>query len=214
MAGAAVACLLIAGGIVAWRVVPQFSELAINTTVQRAVTLIRSTGTWGVLLSIALMTIHSFLPFPAEVLAIANGVVYGPVWGSAITWTGAMVGAAVAFGAVRLLGRPFVRRMLSPEQQQRLAIWSHNQGGVAILMSRLVPVIAFNFINYAAALTEVSFWTFMWATGIGILPLTIALSVLGDRILHGWHWLLLLVAVFAVVIVVRFIQGRHPRNVE
>ncbi len=196
-----------------WRVSPQFSAMAIAPTVQHVVALFRSTGSWGVLLSIALMTIHSFLPFPAEVLAIANGVVYGPVWGGAITWTGAMVGAAAAFGAVRFCGRPFVRRMLSPKQQKRLAIWSRNQGGVAILLSRLVPVIAFNFINYIAALTEVSFWTFMWATGIGILPLTIALSVLGDRILHGGHWLALLVAVFAVAVVVRLIQGRRPRDV-
>lgn len=72
-----------------------------------------------------------------------------------------MVGAAVAFAVVRLFGRPFVHRMLSVQQQQRLETWSRHQGGTAILLSRLVPVIAFNFVNYAAALTEVSFWTFM-----------------------------------------------------
>ena len=57
----------------------------------------------------------------------------------------------------------------------------------------LIPLIAFNLINYAAALTEVSWWTFLWATGIGILPLTILLNVLGDQMLTVplWAWLLL-----------------------
>ena len=50
---------------------------------------IRSWGAWGVLASIGLMVFHSFVPFPAELLAIANGMVYGPLWGTVITWTGA-----------------------------------------------------------------------------------------------------------------------------
>jgi len=57
---------------------------------------IRSWGAWGVVCSIGLMIAHSFLPFPAEFLAIANGMAYGPVWGAAITWTGAMLGAYLA----------------------------------------------------------------------------------------------------------------------
>lgn len=64
---------------------------------------------------------------------------------------------------------------------------------MALLIGRLIPVIAFNLINYAAALTGISWWTFLWATGIGILPLTILLSVLGDRMLMMplWAWLLI-----------------------
>jgi uncharacterized membrane protein YdjX (TVP38/TMEM64 family) len=51
-------------------------------------------------------------------------------------------------------------------------------------------VIAFNLINYAAALTEISWWTFVWATGVGILPLTVLLAVAGDGMLQmpSWCW--------------------------
>ncbi len=85
-----------------------------NNTVEETEAWIRSWGAWGVAGSIGLMTAHSFLPFPAEIIAVANGMVYGPLWGSAITWVGAMLGASMAFGLVRLLGRPFLFRMLSP----------------------------------------------------------------------------------------------------
>ena len=72
---------------------------------------------------------------------------FGPLWGSAITWLGAMLGALSTFGLVRLLGRPFVHRMLSESQLRRLSQWSSTRGGVALLIGRLVPVIAFNLLN-------------------------------------------------------------------
>lgn len=149
--------------------------------------------------SIGLMVAHSFLPFPAEIVSIANGMVFGPFWGTVITWVGAMLGAVAAFGLARLLGRPFVRRIVSPRHQEQIAAWSRERGGMALLIGRLIPVIAFNLINYAAALTEISWWTFLWATGIGILPLTILLNVLGDRMLTMPLWAWLLIGVIAIL---------------
>jgi uncharacterized membrane protein YdjX (TVP38/TMEM64 family) len=180
-------------GVSAWWLLAPPSGIRLDMTVEGMVQLIRSWGGWGVAASIVLMVIHSFVPFPAEILACANGMIYGPVWGTVVTWIGAMLGASVAFGLVRALGRPFVQRMLKEAQREKLALWSRDRGGIALLVARLIPVIAFNLINYAAALTEISWWTFLWATGIGILPLTILSAVLGDRMLAMplWGWLLL-----------------------
>ena len=185
--------LLLASGALALWLLPPAWVIDLDNTVEGTVALIRSWGAWGVLGSIGLMVAHSFLPFPAEVVTIANGMVYGPVWGTIITWVGAMLGASAAFGLVRLLGRPFVQRVLSSRHRQQLAVWSRERGGVSLLIGRLIPLIAFNLINYAAALMEISWWTFLWATGIGILPLTILLNVLGDQMLTVplWAWLLL-----------------------
>ena len=67
------------------------------------------------------------------------------------------------------------------------------------MISRLIPVIAFNLVNYAAALTEISWWTFLWATGVGILPFTILLAILGDRMLTMPLWGWILVGIVAVM---------------
>ncbi len=152
--------------------------------------LIHSWGPWGALGSIGLMILHSFVPFPSEVLAIANGMIYGPLMGTALTWTGAMLGAYLAFGLARILGQPFVRRMVSSEKLARFDTWSHTKGGIALLASRLVPVIAFNLINYVAGLTSISWWTFTWATGLGILPLSILMAVFGHNMtaIPWWLW--------------------------
>ena len=44
---------------------------------------IRSWSAWGVLASIGLMVLHSFVPFPAVLFAIANGMIFGPFWSAA-----------------------------------------------------------------------------------------------------------------------------------
>jgi uncharacterized membrane protein YdjX (TVP38/TMEM64 family) len=157
--------------------------------------LILSWGVWGVLASILLMVVHSFVPFPAELVAMANGMLYGPLWGTLITWTGAMLGACLAFGLTRWLGRPFLDAVVGPRRRDAIDRWTMRQGGGALLLSRFVPVISFNLINYAAGLTAISWWTFVWATGLGILPLTFLMVLMGDRLWSGelgpWLGLLL-----------------------
>jgi uncharacterized membrane protein YdjX (TVP38/TMEM64 family) len=187
---ATVAFVLLVGVATAFWLLPPAFVPRFNDTVEGTVALIRSWGSWGVLGSIALMVVHSFVPFPAEIVACANGMIYGPLWGTVITWVGAMLGAAAAFGLARLLGWPFVRRILSAEHRERLAVWSSQRGATALLISRLIPVIAFNLINYAAGLAGISWWTFLWTTGLGILPLTALFTIMGDRLLTlpVWTW--------------------------
>ena len=166
-----------------------------NLSIETFVETIRSWGMWGIAGSVALMMVHSFVPFPAELLACANGMVYGPLWGTAITWTGAMLGAVIAFGLARKLGRPFVERMVARRKWEVLDDWAAHKGWQVVLISRFIPVIAFNLINYAAGLTRLTWWQFIWTTGLGILPLTVLMVVMGDNIESlGWEsWLLLLV---------------------
>ncbi len=191
--------LLIVVGV--WWLWPRELSIGGENTIEGMVAQIRSWGPWAVLGSIALMVVHSFLPLPAEIITVANGMVFGPFWGTVISWVGAMLGAISTFALVRLLGRSFVYRMLSNSQVHRLSQWSSARGGMTLLIGRLIPLIAFNLLNYGAALTNISWWTFIWATGLGILPLTILLNVFGARVLTmtAWSWVWLLLGALAVL---------------
>jgi uncharacterized membrane protein YdjX (TVP38/TMEM64 family) len=142
------AVVVLVGAVLAFEWSGDFSTAGLEDT-------IRSLGAWGVLASIALMIVHSFVPFPAEFVALANGMVYGPLWGTVITWVGAMLGASIAFWLARRLGRPFVERMVSRNDWRVLDDWAAVNGWQVVLISRFIPVIAFNLINYAAGLTGV-----------------------------------------------------------
>lgn len=179
-----------------------------------AAELIRSWGIWGVAATIGLMVVHSFIPFPAEFVALAAGMIYGPFWGTAITWVGAMLGALLAFGLARWLGRPFIEAVLPERHWTAVDEWTERQGASTLLISRLIPVIAFNLINYAAGLTKLSWFTFIWATGIGILPLTTLMVVMGVqmRSLPWWALVALTAAAIALWFLWRALGGRLTRT--
>jgi uncharacterized membrane protein YdjX (TVP38/TMEM64 family) len=177
---------------------------------------IQSWGSLSVLASIGLMVVHSFVPFPAEFIAIANGMLFGAVSGILITWTGAMLGAFAAFGLARLLGRPFVERLVRKNEWQRIDGWTADQGWQVLLISRFIPVIAFNLINYAAGLTQVSWFTFAWTTGVGILPATILMVLVGHNAeLMTWEaWLLLIACGIVLWLVVRRRLSSSTRSIS
>lgn len=171
---------------------------------------IKEAGPWGVAVSLGLMVLHSFVPFPAEFIAMANGMVYGAFWGTVITWSGAMLGAYLAFGLSRKLGRSFVYRMLERKNALEVEKWSESYGGGAVFVMRFIPVISFNLINYAAGLTAVSWWTFTWATGLGILPITVLMVVMGSKMaaMPWYGWLLFIALGIAIWGVGHLIRAR------
>ena len=144
-------------------------------------------GAWAPVASIALMILHSFVPFPAELIAIANGMLFGPLWGTVVTWIGAMLGAALAFALARRYGRPLVDRLVARQAWTRAEALHACCDARTLLLARFVPVISFNLINYAAGVLGVGWWRFLWTTGLGILPITVASVALGNQ-LTGPMW--------------------------
>jgi uncharacterized membrane protein YdjX (TVP38/TMEM64 family) len=202
--------VIVALGIVAWR----GHIVTIAPTAQGIEDEIKSWGPWAVLASIGLMVAHSLVPFPAELVSFANGMLFGPVWGVVITWVGAMLGAALAFALGRWFGRPFVDALMSEHHRNAMDRWLHRQGIGVLLASRLMPVISFNVINYAAGLTPISWWTFLWTTGLGILPITTLLVVTGDQVWngHGTAWIYLVAIAAAGALLWWLIARRQPRE--
>ena len=165
-------------------------------------------GPWSAVGSIVLMVLHSFVPLPSEIIALANGILFGALWGVVVTWVGAMLGAVLAFGFARWLGRPFIRWAVSGTRWRRIEALTAKPS--SLLLVRLVPVISFNLINYAAGLMGVSWWTFLWTTALGILPLTIAMVLLGRQLMTApwWAWLLVVIGVVAAGLSARWLRGR------
>jgi uncharacterized membrane protein YdjX (TVP38/TMEM64 family) len=166
-------------------------------SLSRIIQFIQSSGFWGVGISIGIMVVHSFVPFPAEFVAIANGVIYGAFWGTVITWIGAMLGAFLAFGLSRKIGRNYVQQKLKDTHaSRRMEKFTDSHGSKTLLISRFIPVISFNLINYMAGLTRISWWTFTWTTALGILPMTVLMVIMGDRVdMMKWQtWTPLLIA--------------------
>jgi uncharacterized membrane protein YdjX (TVP38/TMEM64 family) len=145
-----------------------------------------SFGPWAPVISFLLMVLQSVIaPLPAPVITVTNGLLFGAFWGTVLSWSSAMVGAALCFAIARALGRPVVERLAGTGPLARTDAFFARYGSAAVLVARLIPIVSFDVVSYAAGLTRMGIVPFLVATGIGQLPATIVYSVLGQNLSSG-----------------------------
>ena len=195
---------LIGAGIVVLAVLAVVSlEHTILLTLQDHFTgWVAAAGPWGWLVIIILLILHSFMPFPLEFAAVAAGITYGFWIGSVVTWIGTVLGGILSFWISRRFGRAFFERALSANQLEWIEKHAKAEGTVALLVSRLLPFMSFTLVSYAAGLTPVSWFSFVWTSAIGMLPIIIISVAYGaniDRLPIEWA---IGIPVFAIALVV------------
>lgn len=128
-------------------------------------------------------------PIPTVPISIAAGALFGPVGGMACAMTGALAGAIGSFWIARLAGRPLAERLLGghitfcARCSDRMLFWS-------VLLARLIPVVSFALVSYAAGLTAMTTRAFTLATTIGMLPMTFVYVALGTSVTAAPAWML------------------------
>lgn len=140
-----------------------------------------SAGAAAPLAFVALYAGLTVIAFPGAIPSAASGLLFGTALGTLLTVTGATIGATLAFLIGRRLGRAQVER-IAGERTERLNAWLERRGFLAILYARLVPLVPFNVLNYAAGLTSISTRDYVLATMIGIIPGSFAYTALGGSI--------------------------------
>jgi uncharacterized membrane protein YdjX (TVP38/TMEM64 family) len=120
---------------------------------------------------------------PGLPITLAGGVLFGPVWGVVYTSIGSTCGAGLVFLVARYLARDWVARKLAGTRLMSLDEKVARHGWKIVAVSRLVPVFSFSLLNYAFGLTQISFWPYLAATFVGMLPLTIAYVYFSSNIL-------------------------------
>ncbi len=128
-------------------------------------------GPFGVLGAVALMAILCIIPFPAEFLMVIDMQIFGVWKGILYVWTGAMLGSYVTFLLAKRFGETLIRQFVADKHVDRLNELVVKHGALGLLMARLIPFIPFVVLNYACAMIpEVGTWTYLWTTGLGIMP--------------------------------------------
>lgn len=118
--------------------------------------------------------------FPASILTLGAGALFGVVAGSIVVAVGATLAATIAFVLARTVLRERIEQMAAANARFRAVDEAISREGVKIVfLVRLSAVFPFLFINYAFGLTGIRLVPYMVATFLGILPLTVAFVYLG-----------------------------------
>lgn len=174
---------------------------------------ILSFGAWAPVVSALLMVFQALAaPLPAFVLTFANGLAFGGFWGGLLSLSSAAVAAAISFWLARALGRAPVEALTGRAGLESADRWFERWGAHAVLVARLVPVLSFDVVSFAAGLTRVGFLRFFAATVVGAAPATFVYSYLGERAPASVRVLLLAFGVVIAGAVVATVVRRRRRD--
>ncbi|MGY1615607.1 TVP38/TMEM64 family protein [Geodermatophilus sp. SYSU D00691] len=124
-----------------------------------------------VVLSLAL-GVALLAPVPRTAISVLIGVVAGFWPGLAVALGGAMLGGLGAFALSRWLGRDAATR-LAGRWVARVDRLVGERGFVPVLTARLIPVVPFTPLSYAAGLTMIRPVPYAAATALGVVPGTV-----------------------------------------
>jgi uncharacterized membrane protein YdjX (TVP38/TMEM64 family) len=115
-----------------------------------------------------------------------------------LSFVSAALAATISFWLARALGRPPVEALVGKAGLEQADHWFARWGTYTVLIARLVPIVSFDIISYAAGLTPMRFRNFLGATLLGMAPATFLYAYLGEQA-PQYVWVLLVA--FGVVIV-------------
>jgi uncharacterized membrane protein YdjX (TVP38/TMEM64 family) len=136
-------------------------------------------GAWGPVLFILIYIVAAVTLAPAFFLTVAAGALFGVGRGSVIVFIGASLGAS----AVYVLGLPMSRSRLMARmtRDRRVAAVRdavRGEGAWVMFLLRLSPLVPFNILNYALALSGVRYVDFAIAL-LGMIPAIVMYTYYG-----------------------------------
>jgi membrane protein DedA with SNARE-associated domain len=179
---------------------------------------------WGYAGIFITMTLESMcIPIPSEIVVpFAGFLAYEgkmDIWLiTLVASTANLLGSIIAYTAGKYLGRPFIIRygkyiLLDFHHLELAEKWFDRYGGIAVLFSRVMPVV--RTVNaLPAGIGKMNFFKFCLYTFIGSVPWNLALVCFGYILKENWTILekytlyIDIIAVLAIITVIIIVARR------
>jgi len=144
---------------------------------------IEQAGAWGPLLYITVYSFRSLIFFPASILTVFAGMVFGPWFGILFTLIGENISANVSF----LVGRYFAADLLKDPGKSkrfvpRITCTIRQNGFLTVLIMRLA-FVPFDLVGYSSGICDIKHRDFALGTLIGTLPGLSTFAFLGSAVM-------------------------------
>jgi uncharacterized membrane protein YdjX (TVP38/TMEM64 family) len=184
-------------------------------------------GTWGVVLFICTYIVAAVTMAPAFVLTFAAGAIFGLWRATAIVYVSMLLGSIAVYGLAAPMAQGRVMRRL--DRDPRVSAVRRAVVGDArrvMFLLRLSPLVPYNLLNYALALSGVRFKDFVYAS-VGMFPAIVMYAyygkIVGDvaKVTAGVspprgvaYWTLVALGLCATVIATTMITRAARRAIE
>lgn len=171
-------------------------ESIIQPIAQWIINVISNLGYPGIVLTMGIES--ACVPLPSEIIMPFSGSLvssgrFSMLWVSVSGALGCVLGSMASYIAGYYGGRPFLEKygkyiLISKKEIDDAERWTTKYGDIAILVSRLLPVIR-TFISLPAGIAKMNFGKFVLYTFLGSLPWCWALAYVGKLLGDNWDTL-------------------------
>lgn len=163
--------------------------------------------------ALAIMVLGTTTPLPAELTALVVAMKHGFWPALALIWTGAMLGALISYAAAGWLARHLgwiSRNRAVLKAKARL----NDLGWAGIMGLRLIPLVPFSALSLAAGLLRVPPRAYFAGTGLGILPASLVMTLVGQGLIsdNGWTVLAAVMTLAGAVVLIVLVRRRLQRR--
>ena len=124
-------------------------------------------------------TIGTLLILPSTPLNLTGGAIFGIWWGTFWTAVAAVIAAIVAFAFTRTIGKDIIAKRFAGRWEAIDA--EIRLGGLFYMFSiRLLPIIPYGLVNFAAGLTSIRWRDYIIGTLLGTIPGVLPFVMMGS----------------------------------
>ena len=158
--------------------------LTFNELLEFTQTFVQRSGAWGPAVYILVYSCRSLVFFPASVLSIISGMLFGPWYGLLYTLIGENISANVSYIVGRYLMSD-IEGYVHKRTQLFSRIIKHIQGNgfLAVLFMRLA-YLPFDVVGYSSGIFKLNQKHFAFGTLLGTIPGLMAYTFLGSSFIN------------------------------
>lgn len=164
----------------------QMWELATSGSMEQIVEGLRAYGPWAMVISLLLDIFINALGFlPSIFISTANGVVFGLVVGTLISWLAESIGVIISFWLMRFFLRMSAEKLIAKNNfLMRIDDFSGKNGFKMMLIARSIPYFPSGIITALGAVSKINNRDYIFATFLGKFPAVALEVVVGHDIVN------------------------------
>jgi uncharacterized membrane protein YdjX (TVP38/TMEM64 family) len=158
------------------------SGLGSRELLDRLESLIRMSGAWAPLTYIVFYSFRSLLFFPASVLTIIAGILFGPWFGLLFTIIGENISANLSFVVGRYFMEDFDQSLESNNRFINTAFCSTRKNGFLTVLIMRLSFVPFDLVGYFSGVCNIKQKDFALGTLLGTIPGLLTFTMLGSSV--------------------------------
>lgn len=163
---------------------------------------------WSSLFFMFFFSIRTVIYFPIFPVLVFFGIFFGPVWGTVLGVSGALLSAVIMFAIARYFGHQFIIKH-EHHLLKRIDITLEHKGFLTVFLLRVFFFVPMDLVSIAAGISRISFLDYVLASIIGFIPEVLFYTIIGGSFSNpkALYYVLIMAA---VMIPLFFWAKKHP----